>query len=216
MSKVTDVIASPSFAKATEEQKAALNAAVDAMEAILKDTGFNLLINKVSDEKPEYVPQERIDAVTAQKGQLSGQISSLNKKISKLEEAAKESGNEELVKKYQSLIKTNTALQQQMQEQDFNHQLEKEFASLNPHSLEDLLSYIDRDALTIGEDGKLIGVEEEKSRLKTEKSYMFKVEEKGDDHPDRTHDRNRNVDDQPTVSMNDLIRGAAGRGRSNT
>jgi len=216
MSKVSDVLTSQSYTKATEEQKTALQVAYDSISKALEGSGFRVLISQVEGDKQEFVPSARIDEVTAQKGILSGQIDKLNKQLLKLETEASENNDPTLVKKYQDMVKKNNKLKADMNAKELDHKIDLAVRELKPLDVDDFKKMIDRDAITRSEDGEILGLDEEMTRLRESKSYMLEKSDTKDKDRKKTFDKNNKKDVKEPPSINDMIRSAAGRGRAMT
>jgi len=214
MSKVSDVLSSQSYTKASEEQKTALQAAYDSISKALEGSGFKVLISQVEGGKQEFVPSTRIDEVVGQKGVLSDQIDKLNRQLLKLETEASENNDPGLVKKYQDMVKKNNKLKADMNTKELDHQIDLAVRELKPLDVEDFKKMIDRDAITRSEDGEILGLDEEMTRLRESKSYMLEKSDNKDKDRKKTFDKTDKKDVKEPPSINDMIRSAAGRGRS--
>lgn len=163
----------------------------------LSELGYDVIIN--DKKKAEFVPSSRLSEVVGQRDQFKTQVETLNSELQKMKEKAEGQGEK---KQIQELINKNNSLLEKLEQASVDLEVISEASdAIDPR---DILPFIDKSKLAVGEDGKVSGVKEEIARIRKEKPHLFGKKKGGND---RNNDSN-----SVTGGMNTLIRRAAGRG----
>lgn len=167
----------------------------------MEELGFEVLIN---DKKAaEFVPAGRLHDVVAQRDQFKTQVGDLNKQLESLK--AQPDMTTKMQADIQALIDNNNGLMKQIEQTkiDTNIQL----AAKDAVDPKDILMFVNRDKIKMNVKGEISGIEEELTRLRTEKPHLF-----GKVDPKKAGMDNSGKGGQNTANMNSMIRKAAGRG----
>ena len=167
----------------------------------LTSLGYDVLIN--DKKKAEFVPSSRLSEVVASRDNLKGKVEELNIQLEKLKKGAGD--NEQLKLEYQKLIDQNNSLLQELEQTKVNSAIM--VAAKDAINVNDLLLFINREAIKLNAKGEVLGVEAEIARLKTEKPYLFNAA--GDVKKGGT-DSAEKGGKQGVLNINSRIRRAAG------
>lgn len=170
----------------------------DSLSSKLSTLGYDVIFN--NKEKAEFIPSGRLSEVVVQREAYKKQFEETDRKLKEL--IAASSGNDELSAKLKLLQDENTNLLKQMEEDRINSEIMvKAAGAKNPL---DVLAFINVEKIKVNSKGEISGVEEEITRIKTEKPYLFGAGSKGgiDEEGGQT---------QTQASMNSMIRKLAGR-----
>ncbi|MCT1174160.1 phage capsid protein [Lactococcus lactis] len=131
--------------------------------------------------KGELIKQEQakaqadLDAKTAEVNNLSLQIANRDKDIKALKKSSE--GNEELSKQLTELqgkYKADTeSLEAQLNQTRFDSVLNEALSKTKARDVKDIKALLNADNISLSDDGKLIGLDEQISTLQEQKSYLF-------------------------------------------
>lgn len=126
-----------------------------------------------------FIPKARFDEVNETKKELEQQIRERDKQLKELQEKAK--GNEELEKTIKELQEANKATKEQyeakIRDMTINAAIQSKLTDAKYPDL--LISKFDESKLSIAEDGKVLGIDEQLSILKEQYKDLFKPDVKG-------------------------------------
>lgn len=132
---------------------------------------------------------ETLNTVKSEKSHLETQNEDLKKQISErdkqLSDLKKETGDHaELQKKIDELTDTNKKTKDEfeakLKEQALDHAIDKALLAKKAKNLKAAKALLDRDALQIGKDGAVVGLDEQLTGIVKENGYLF-----GPEKPDR-------------------------------
>jgi len=169
----------------------------------LNELGYDVLINHK--EKAEFVPSNRLNEVVSQRDGFKNQATELGKQLETMKAGAK--GNETLQAEIQKLMDSNNTLLKDMENTKI--QTELMIAAKDAIDSKDLLAFVNMGNIKVNASGQVLGVDAEIARLKTEKPYLFTATKEGKKKGGM--DTGSNKGDEIAVSMNNMIRRAAGR-----
>lgn len=155
----------------TREQLKALGLNDEQIDAVMKEHGKTVNANK-----------EQLDGLTEAKKKLEADIAERDKQLKELGEAAGLS--EELKEQIAKLQAENKTAKEQYETELKNLTLTSAIktALVGKVHDEDLVAGLfDRDKLVIGDDGKVVGLDEQLTGLQESKGFLFKAE--GDPKP---------------------------------
>jgi hypothetical protein len=140
---------------------------------VAQEKGLNFLVD--NKQTPAYIPKTRFDEVINQKNQLKTQLTDLTTQLTGLKKSAK--GNEDLESKIADLEKNNSEWQEKYQKTLLEGEIKLKAIELKANDPSDLLRFLDREKLQIGDKGQIFGLEEQIKAVKEAKPYLFKGEE---------------------------------------
>lgn len=134
----------------------------------------------VFDDKknPTYIPKARLDAEIEKRKNAQTQLDNANTTIKELEKTVKD--NEEAVKSLETYKTKSQELETQIKATEKSNKM-KDFIGKferQPHNVDDLIKYIDQEAVKVSDDG-VVGLKEQLENLVTGKEYLFKPVEGG-------------------------------------
>lgn len=122
----------------------------------------------------QYVPKARFDEVSSELTQTKAQVSERDKQIKDLEKF--QGTNEELTAKIAQLTQENAQKDQQMQTALLHERMTSSMKLALSGKVQDadiVLSLIKQDDVKLGQDGSLIGFQEQVDALKQSKPFLF-------------------------------------------
>lgn len=159
---------------------------MDWLKAILKaagldDTKADAIAGDAGKELPKhFVPKSQYNDVSAAKQQAEKDVADRDKQIEDLSKAA---GLSDDLKKQIDQLKTDNKTAKEKYDADLQQiKLDNAIsASLTGkvHNEKHVTGLIDKTKLVIGEDGKVVGLDEQIKGLQTSDAYLFKTEDKG-------------------------------------
>lgn len=126
-------------------------------------------------EMAVYVSKERFNEVNEAKKELEGRISGYDDQLKKLK--ASESASEELKKQIAELQKANRSAQEEYKTKLKDIKLGTAIKLAVAGTAQDVdivASLIDRSKLIVGDDGKVLGLQEQVKELEKSKPFLFK------------------------------------------
>ena len=131
--------------------------------------------------KDKYIPIERFNEVNEEKKELRTQLDERDTQLKDLKKKAE--GNEELTKQIEQLQEDNKAKEKEYKEKiakiNKDNAIERALSKpeLGVQDIEVVRMLLKDDAITLNEDGELVGVKEQIETLQKEKAYLFKPKE---------------------------------------
>ena len=179
------------------------------IQSQLQSLGYDVLIN--NREAAEFVPASRLSEVVSQRDNFKAQFEKANKDLEALKGQAGIS--EEAQNQINNLIAANTQLLESLKEANINLEIiSGADDAINP---KDILMFVNKEALKMDKEGKITGgLTEELDRLRTEKPYLFNAKSGGSGSKGGTDGQGAGSGGNEHVTMNAMIRRAAGGSRS--
>lgn len=150
------------------------------LKELLGEELYNQVTEKAGEHKinitsdGNWIPKSKFDSVNNEKNTLKGQLDDLNKDIQDLEGK---------VKAKEDVDKTLADLRQTLKDNDLKMaQLKKDSAikvealKSNPIDIDDIIPHINKDSITVNDDG-ITGLKEQLEKLQETKAYLFKAEQ---------------------------------------
>lgn len=122
-----------------------------------KEMGYSILFS--DGDKNQYIPKSRFDQVNTEKNNLQSQVDLLQPQVTNLQTQLSTA---------QGSAKS-TAMGYAIEA------MASKYSALD-ESGEDLLKFLDTESLTLGNDGKITGLEDAVKKLREDKGYLFKPE----------------------------------------
>lgn len=139
---------------------------------ITKEKGLSFIVD--NKEKPEFIPKDRFNEVIGSKNELKSQVSELTNQLENLKKSAK--GNEELTKAIEELQNRNVEWEGKYKRSMLENAIKLKALQEKAKDASDLMKFMDLNALEITEDGSIKGIDEQMSKLKESKGYLFDIE----------------------------------------
>lgn len=139
------------------------------IETVVKEKGLNLILD--NKEKPEYIPKTRFDEVIGSKNELKTQLGEVSKQFEELKKASK--GNEELTKQIEELQKKNGDWEGKYKSTLLESAIKVKAIQEKAKDVDDISKFLDVSKLEISEDGSVKGLDEQLTKLKETKAYLF-------------------------------------------
>ncbi|MEK4452821.1 phage scaffolding protein [Paenibacillus sp. FSL L8-0506] len=159
---------------------------MDWLKAILKaagldDTKVDSIVGDAGKELPKhFVPKSQYNDVSDAKKQAEKDVADRDKQIQDLSKTAGLS--DDLKKQIDQLQADNKSAKEKYEADLKDMTLNNAITSaLNGkvHNEKHVTGLIDKEKLVIGDDGKVVGLEEQLKGLQTSDAYLFKTEDKG-------------------------------------
>lgn len=158
------------------------------LQEILGEELYNQVKEKLGDTKIDivnngkWIPLEKFNDLNTDLKELKNQISARDKQLKELESSSAD--NQNLKTKLEELRAENKKIQEEyegkIKQRDFNFALDNELSKHNPKNLKALKSLLEIEGkVALGEDGKLMGLEEQLKALKESDGYLFGTSLKG-------------------------------------
>jgi len=178
-----------------------INETFATLQTKLGEAGIDILLN--NKEAQEFVPGSRLSSVVAERNKAKENAENFQKELEALKKSA--TGNEPLTKQIEVLSTANQSLLADMEAVRVDTAIQLAFSKglADNVTSEDVMLFVNKEALEVTGKGKVLGVEEELKRLQKEKPYLFSS--KGN-----TGGSDRQAGGGDKLSMNDLIRGGFG------
>lgn len=176
-----------------------------ALSAKLGELGYDVLIN--NKKAAEFIPSSRLSDVVSQRDSFKTQADELDKQLKAMQLSAK--GNEGLQAQIQTLMDSNASLLKANEQAKMNTEIMTVAKdAINP---KDILAFIDLSNIKLNAKGEIIGVEAEITKLRTEKPYLFSVQDTSKKKKVGTDPNDQTGSGGVFGDMNSSIRRAAGR-----
>lgn len=176
-----------------------------SISAKLNELGYDVLLN--NKEKAEFIPSSRLSEVVSERNNFRTKVEDLNKQLESLKNSSK--GNEEMQNKLQEMMNENTNLLKDLEKTKVNSEIM--VAAKDAINSSDVVAFINFDNIKVNDKGEVVGVEQEISRIREQKPYLFQTSEQ----PKKKGGTDPAAGGSGSVSgnlgMNNLIRKTAGR-----
>lgn len=141
----------------------------NSIQGVVKEKGLNLILD--NKEKPEYIPKSRFDEVIGSKNELKTQVTELSSQFEALKKSA--AGNEELTTKLTELQQKNTDWESRYKSTLLESAIKIKAVTEKAKDAGDLVKFLDMSKLEIADDGTVKGLDEQLTKLKEIKAYLF-------------------------------------------
>lgn len=139
----------------------------------LKDAKCKLFID--DGDKNIFVPKSRLDAKIGELNTATQTITTLNTSIKTLEAQVKDDDKaKETIKNLQNDLDN---YKKALKDNQIESALQMCALEYKAHDAKDLKGFLDMGKISIGDNGKVIGIKEQIESLKKEKAYLFEVSE---------------------------------------
>lgn len=127
-----------------------------------------------------WIPKEKFDQLNSDKQELKNQLDQRDTQLEELSKKAK--GNEELtaqINQYKQEIETTKSdYEKKLQQQTFDHSLEKSLSGAKARNPKAVKGLLDLDSIKL--DGEtLLGLDDQLKALKESDSYLFETDDEG-------------------------------------
>lgn len=191
--------------KFDEESKTKATESFNSIQKTLGDLGFDVLINPREGDV-DFVEYGRFSQVIGQRDTFKNDLAASNTTLETMKLAAKD--NPEVQKQLQLMIDTNEKLMGDNDKMSMDNAII--MAARDAIDPSDVLLFIDRSGIKKDSKGNYKNIDKEMETLRTAKPHLFKATKKK-----AGNDPNNNLGgEQGKVSMNSLIRAAAGYTRT--
>ena len=133
----------------------------------------------------------KVDELKTQLEESNKQLSERDKQLEKLSKDVK--GNEEFESKIKELQELNestkTEYENKLKQSKIDFAIEKTFADAK--NIKAAKALLDMDLIKLGEDGKVIGIDEQKQKLQESDSYLFESAQTKPTFTDGEHNREK-------------------------
>lgn len=139
-------------------------------------------IDKIMEAHGKGIEKFKADIVKKDKEieSLAKQVEDANEQISKFEKEGLDI--EEVQKQVKEYKEKFEKAQKEREELEYNYNLKETLKEYQPHDVNDLLLYIDKDAV-VYKDGKFVNLEQIVDEIKENKPYLFKEEKESETKP---------------------------------
>ena len=150
----------------------------DTIDAVIREHG-----KTVNDTKKSVndLTTER-DNLKAERDNLQGQLNDRDEQLSNLEDKAE--GNEDLKQEIadlkQSNLEAKNNFEKELNEKTFEFELDKSLLQSNAKNPAIVKANLNRETLQLGEDNKIIGLNEQLESMKESDGYLFKSDDEGE------------------------------------
>lgn len=164
-------------------------------------------IDKVMAEHGKTVnsTKQEVDTLTTQCDNLQSQLDDRDKDLKELKKQAND--NKELQQKYEDLEEKyedeKKLYESTLKEERLNSAIKLSVAD-KAHDADMVLGQINKEKLVIGEDGKVVGLDEQIESLKESKSFLFKSEKQDGNGPQIVSGGNPNGGSDTTKSIDQM------------
>jgi hypothetical protein len=128
------------------------------------------VLKAIDDNQKDYVPRSRLNDKNDEIKELKDEIKQRDTQIDQLQQSAK--GNEDLEKQLEDLKKTNDDWEQKYKQNQLNNAVKLAVAK-DAKDADDILHFINKDSLSLNEDGTVKGLDDALKGLRESKSYLF-------------------------------------------
>lgn len=155
---------------------------MEQLKELLGEELFEQVKSKLGDKKiliddKNFIPKSRFDAVNDDKNKFKELLEERDKQLSELKE--KLSDNEELQTKIKELEETNAnsikEYEAKIYKKELDFLIDKTLSTSKSKNNKAVLALFDMDQVKL-EEGKLIGFEEQLTKIKEENPYLFGTE----------------------------------------
>lgn len=154
------------------------------LKELLGDELHKQLLEKLGDKHRvaivsdgSWIPKQKFDDLNEERKNYKEQVDELNKQLGSLQKQLKDN---------EGATQTIEQLKQQIADKETElaairkqNAIKLKALEAGPNDVADILPHIKTDAVTVGEDGTITGLEEQLAKLKETKPYLFKETEPG-------------------------------------
>ena len=126
-----------------------------------------------------YVGKEKFDALEADRNGLKEQLAAANEQIEGFKELDVDGIKAKADEWKQKAEQAERELDERIAGIQFDHALEKQLAGAKARDAGIIMGLLDREGLKLTDDGKILGLEEQLSKIKEEKGFLFESEDEG-------------------------------------
>ena len=156
------------------------------LKELLGEELYNQLMEKLGDKHKvavisdgNWIPKEKFDNLNEEKKQYKTQVDDLNRQLGELQGKLKD--NEDANQTIEDLKKQIQDKETELASTRKANAVKLEVLKADPNDVADIIPHLKDDAITMGEDGVITGLEEQLKVLQEKKPYLFKQ-----DNPDGT------------------------------
>ena len=149
------------------------------LKELLGEELYNQLMEKLGDKHKvalvsdgAWIPKDKFDGLNEEKKQYKAQVDELNKQLGELQAKLKDN---------EGATQQIAELQQQIKDKETEIEATRKLTAIkleiikaDPNDVSDILPHIKQDAVTVGDDDKITGLDEQLKTLKGAKPYLFK------------------------------------------
>lgn len=148
----------------------------------LKELGIeDEVIDKIMDENGKDIEglRSKAEAITADRDGLKEQLAAANEQIEGFKELDVDGIKAKADEWKQKAEQAERELGERIAGIQFDHALEKQLAGAKARDAGIIMGLLDRDGLKLTDDGKILGLDEQLSKIKEEKGFLFEPEDEG-------------------------------------
>lgn len=123
--------------------------------------------------------QAQIESLTADRDGLREQLAAANEQIEGFKELDVDGIKAKADEWKQKAEQAERELDERIAGIQFDHALEKQLAGAKARDAGIIMGLLDREGLKLTDDGKILGLEEQLSKIKEEKGFLFESEDEG-------------------------------------
>lgn len=123
--------------------------------------------------------QAQIESLTADRDGLREQLAAANEQIEGFKELDVDGIKAKADEWKQKAEQAERELDERIADIQFDHALEKQLAGAKARDAGIIMGLLDREGLKLTDDGKILGLEEQLSKIKEEKGFLFESEDEG-------------------------------------
>lgn len=142
----------------------------DLYKQVMEKLGDKHKVAVVSDGA--WFPKEKFDAVNEEKKQYKGQVDDLSKQLTTLQGKLKD--NEGATATIEQLKTQIADKEKELAATRKQNAIKLKALEAGPNDVSDILPHIKQDAVVVGEDGTITGLEEQIKTLRESKPYLFR------------------------------------------
>lgn len=152
-----------------------------SLKEILGEELYNKVTEKLGDQKIDivndgrWIPKNKFDEINNEKNNYKSQVDTLNSELNDVKKQIED--NQVATEKIESLQNQIKEKEKEMEKIRKQNAIKLEVLKANPNDVSDILPHLNEESITISDDGKIIGLNEQLENLKETKSYLFKNDE---------------------------------------
>lgn len=148
----------------------------------LKELGIeDEVIDKIMDENGKDIEglKSQVGTLAADRDGLKEQLAAANEQIEGFKELDVDGIKAKADEWKQKAEQAERELDERIAGIQFDHALEKQLAGAKARDAGIIMGLLDREGLKLTDDGKILGLEEQLSKIKEEKGFLFEPEDEG-------------------------------------
>ena len=155
---------------------------MEKLKELIGEELYTQVVAKLGDKKlfvgeGEFIPKSRLDEKIAEVAKAKEQLADRDKQLSDIGEKAK--GNEELTKQLAEIKALNESekleYENKLSQAKRNYAIDSALKGAGAKNTKALMALLDQEQIKIEED-KVVGIEEQLTKLKESDSYLFNIE----------------------------------------